>query len=466
MDEEELCCLSKLVIKLFKQKSSKKYSNIAAPLLPTECMQQIFQHIVDQGVGLYPFLLVNRYWCKNVVPFLWARPFEGLLPENRYKIMLIYLSSLNEREKSELNNSLRPFMISLPDLRPPLFNYPMFLEEFSYKNLEMAVHSCIYRWNSVTRQRDQILVLSTALCKLFLRNSEELKTFIIDKFLSHSDIPDSSIFNTVQPGLKNISNLSIDYTKPMMDNTIRLLELIPFTCTKIRCLDIKIPFFETNPDVIKAIIKIIQAQDCLLEFNLEGVRSGESKDIIQALQTQTGTLTSIKLENIHLSTSSLLSLKTCPNLQSLTILQSIIRSAGDFLIELSFDVITKETVESTTTHCPNITNLHLLNFLPQHNGLLNDLFQGLSKIKKLTLSIYHTHVNRENMIISGRELPVTLEYLKLRCVITRFARSRRTLKYLGIGGRIGWSVREMKELEMLKQKFGVNLIPWDEIDRW
>ncbi|RHZ44108.1 hypothetical protein Glove_759g9 [Diversispora epigaea] len=104
------------------------------------------------------------------------------------------------------------------------------------------------------------------------------------------------------------------------------------------------------------------------------------------------------------------------------------------------------------------------------------------------------------MVISGKELPVTLEYLKLQCgfntvqldhllrecraplriliidfmkfeyldlkVITRFAKSKRTLKYLGIGGRIGWSVREMKELEMLKQKFGVNLIPWDEIDRW
>ncbi|CAG8567412.1 18455_t:CDS:1 [Acaulospora morrowiae] len=548
--DEQLCCLSKLVIKFLKKRTPKK-RNVTVPSLPTECMQQVFQHIVDQGEGLYrlyPFLLVNRYWCKNVVPFLWARPFEDLKPENRYKIMLIYLSSLNDQEKSELNSSLKPYKITIPNLKPPLFDYPMLLEELSYKNVEMTAHSCIYKWNSEAfkqkEKEEQILVLSTALCKLFLRKSTNLRTFIIDKFLGHSDIPDCSIFVYNQPGLRNISSLSIDYTRPIMENTIRLLEAIPSICTSIRCLNIRIPFFESNPEVIQAVVEIIQSQTCLTEFSLEGVRSGESKDIINALH-QSITLTIIKLENVNITTTTLSTLSLCQNLQSLSILRcqgltveeitgagssnsnenlwnrmrfnlkilhlkssprfpaipaSIIRSAGDFLQELSLDVITTETVESITSRCPNILNLQLYNFLPQHNSLLGKLFQGLKHIKKLTISMHHRHMNRENMAISGRELPVSLEYLKLQCsfnnaqlenllrecrsplktliidfrkfeyldlkVITNFVKSKRTLKYLGIGGRIGWCAAEVKELEILKQRYGVNLIPRPDVDRW
>ncbi|RIA99564.1 hypothetical protein C1645_747130, partial [Glomus cerebriforme] len=47
------------------------------PLLPTECMQQIFKYVDDQENGLYSCLFVNKYWCKNVVPLLWVSPFQG-----------------------------------------------------------------------------------------------------------------------------------------------------------------------------------------------------------------------------------------------------------------------------------------------------------------------------------------------------------------------------------------------------
>ncbi|CAG8621982.1 19985_t:CDS:1 [Gigaspora margarita] len=548
--DEELCCLSRIIVNLFSNQT-KTFTKLRVPPLPTECMQQILQHIADQGVGsLYPCLLVNRFWCNNVIPFLWARPFEGQLPpENRYKFMLIYLASLTTQEKTTLNNYLMPYNISIPDLDRPLYNYPMFLEEFSYKNVETAVYSCICRWNTeefVARNReDQILVLASTLCQLFMRNSTSLKTFIIDKFLNHSDLPDCFIFNSGQPGLRNISNLSIDCTKPMMENTIRLLELIPSLCKKIRCLEVKILFFENNTDIIQAIIKIIRAQESLTEFNLDGVRSGESSDIIQALQCQSLTITTIKFENVDFTADSLRSLAVCRQLRNLSLLYyrgltmegsstsssgegrgtgsiwsqikfdlrklrlknsmksplisaALIRAAGENLTYLSYDVITRETIEATTLYCPNITELELLDYLPHHNSLVYLLFRGLHQIKRLTISVYHNNSNRY-MIISGRELPTTLEYLKLQCgltsiqledllkdcmaplkvlildfikfehsdlkVITKFVKARRTLRYLGISGRIAWNVRETNELEALKKR-GVILIPWYEIEKW
>ncbi|CAG8746103.1 9108_t:CDS:1, partial [Acaulospora colombiana] len=105
-----------------------------------------------------------------------------------------------------------------------------------------------------------------------------------------------------------------------MENTIRLLESIPSVCRGIRCLNIKIPFFENNPEVTQAIVELIRTQTYLTEFSLEGIRSGESRDMIGALH-QSIALTSIRLENVNVTNTTLLNLSLCQNLQSLAILR-------------------------------------------------------------------------------------------------------------------------------------------------
>ncbi|RHZ80232.1 hypothetical protein Glove_138g56 [Diversispora epigaea] len=565
-NNKKYCPLVKFVIKMFNPLIiKKKPCNLIIPILPTECMQQIFQNIVDQGEALYPFLLVNRYWCKNVVPFLWSRPFENLLPENRFKIMCIYLSSLDEQEQLILSSALKHYDIKLPKIQKPLFNYPILLKEFSFKNLEMIVHSFVYRWScdhcSIKDLDEQMNIITSSLCKLFLKNSTSLRSFKLDKFLTHCDIPECNNifdynfnnFNNIYynfPDLSNISKLEIDYTTtPIMKNSIQILNIISKLCKRIRILDIKIPpFTDKIPEITKGIIKIIRSQECLREFNLEGVDSEESKEIILALRTQATTLNIVKFENINLTTSSLLSLTHCTNLEILSMLNcrgltiddndystsdksnniwnlikfnlkklhitnspkypmipaQIIRASGeDSLQDLTFDVITHETINSIIQNCPNITNLTLLNYQPrQHNPLLNSLFLNLIHITHLTLQINHKNMSYENMIISGKNLPPNLEYLKLKCgftsvqldgllndcgenaklkvliidfmkvlymdlkVIMKFVKCRRTLKYLGINGRVGWGGKEMKELEVLKEKFGVHVIPWYEVDKW
>ncbi|CAJ0903877.1 4312_t:CDS:1 [Entrophospora sp. SA101] len=46
---------------------------------------------------LFSCILVNRYWCRNVLPILWSKPFRFLhkpLPG----LIQVYVSCLNEKE--------------------------------------------------------------------------------------------------------------------------------------------------------------------------------------------------------------------------------------------------------------------------------------------------------------------------------------------------------------------------------
>ncbi|CAG8688355.1 5270_t:CDS:1, partial [Cetraspora pellucida] len=113
------------------------------PILPTECMKEIFQYVKKNNESLYPSLLVNRHWCKNAVPLLWACPFEKLNFDSIYKITSVYMSLLEEHEKNHLKMLIttnlydQKSILKLIPNRTPLFSYSMMLEEFSLKSLEI-----------------------------------------------------------------------------------------------------------------------------------------------------------------------------------------------------------------------------------------------------------------------------------------------------------------------------------------
>ncbi|CAG8480397.1 9916_t:CDS:2 [Gigaspora margarita] len=512
--------LMKFMINLFAPIQLKK--PLVVPTLPAECMYQIFQNLVDQGEALHPYLLINRYWCRNVIPFLWARPFDdNLTPENMHKIILIYFSSLDDTEKSELGDFLiqnsydTELITELFQQGKPLFNYPMMLQELSIKNLE------------------------------------------VDNYPDHDDIPELSSYLKIPQnfGLSNISKLEIDYsTQPMLKNTINLLKMIPKLCKRIQILSIKLPRFENNSDAIEAIVSIIMTQDRLKEFSLEGVENvKDSQSIFQALQSQVRSLTSVEIDRVEITTLSLYALAKCTNLENLkisncgglriqditntvtttpstidemwnkikfenlkklhleklsknTIISSlIIQTIGkSSLRELTMDVITQDTINSIIAICPDITHLTLLNYQPSlHDHLLSSLFQSLQNVTHLTIQIPISISVSESSIISGKSLPPSLTYLKLQCGyqkiqldgllsdccktklkvlivdvvkilymdmkgITSFIKGRAgsSVKYLGIGGDVKYNCKVIKELEELKEKCGVCVIPWYEIGKW
>ncbi|RHZ45250.1 hypothetical protein Glove_682g17 [Diversispora epigaea] len=44
--------------------------------LPIECWQEILKNLENDKKSLHSFLLVNRTWCKIIVPILWNNPFQ------------------------------------------------------------------------------------------------------------------------------------------------------------------------------------------------------------------------------------------------------------------------------------------------------------------------------------------------------------------------------------------------------
>ncbi|PKY42827.1 hypothetical protein RhiirA4_456705 [Rhizophagus irregularis] len=511
-----------------------KRSDIPAPYLPTECMLEIFKHVQAQDSGLYSCLLVNRYWCKNIVPLLWSRPFEALSTENRYKLIHTYLACLDREDYLNLSSSLQSYNIKIIEIRQPLFNYSMYLEEFSYKQLEIAVHSTIHIWCNKTfinnHKQDQILLIATTLCKLFMRRSISLKSFIIDKYFSHSDIPQISTF-IEQPGLSHLTRFKIDYCKPMTTNTIKLLENLPYLCSNIRCLDIKFPIFEHNH---KAISRIISTQKCLNEFNLSGVRIG-SERILFSLQSRHETLNIIRLENVYITEACFNALALCKNLKDLSLwycrglnientsvlLKSkfslkklrlgfspicsdvaglILQVGGISLKELEIDLINSIIVETILDCCPNVKEIKLANYFPHDNNyLFYQLFFGLS-LENLEIFINSKNLDYEDMKLTGQDLPPSLKYLKLSCgftidqfkelfktcnapletiiidyvdlnydhikVITKFIREKKTVKTLGIVGMDDMTSQGIKELKMLKKRYGIFIIPSYELNQW
>src|SRR5207253_1027954 len=72
------------------------------PTLPPEIIDHILKHIKDQNT-LFSCLLVNRLWCRKVVPVLWAKPKPLLYKEKASRSLIeTYISCFNEEEKSIL----------------------------------------------------------------------------------------------------------------------------------------------------------------------------------------------------------------------------------------------------------------------------------------------------------------------------------------------------------------------------
>ncbi|RIB18121.1 hypothetical protein C2G38_2185509 [Gigaspora rosea] len=86
--------------------------------LPNECLFEIFTYLKNED--LFSSLLVNRKWCRIVVPILWSK----LNTFKSRKLIKICLLSLNAEETKQL----LPFKIMLPNGPKPLFEYTSFIK--------------------------------------------------------------------------------------------------------------------------------------------------------------------------------------------------------------------------------------------------------------------------------------------------------------------------------------------------
>ncbi|CAG8619769.1 5201_t:CDS:2, partial [Ambispora leptoticha] len=110
--------------------------------LPYLVLVEIFSEIEENSPNRYQTLfscsLVNRYWCRHALPFLWRRPFN-CRPENYAKLISIYLQFIDPDDLTLLDLD-----ITLPSSSPSslLLHYPTFIKHIDFCHFFDAVQ----RW--------------------------------------------------------------------------------------------------------------------------------------------------------------------------------------------------------------------------------------------------------------------------------------------------------------------------------
>ncbi|KAF0494465.1 E3 ubiquitin-protein ligase RAD18 [Gigaspora margarita] len=132
------------------------------PFLIPEVLREILLHIANpcelsgtysiEGLrALYPFIFVNRQWCRIAIPILWSQPFLFGKEFDYIPIISMYLKCLENQDiKSLLDQGID---ISLMtdynqmqlgvENKKPMFNYPGFLRVLYYEQMINAIgHWC------------------------------------------------------------------------------------------------------------------------------------------------------------------------------------------------------------------------------------------------------------------------------------------------------------------------------------
>ncbi|CAI2169920.1 4423_t:CDS:1 [Funneliformis geosporum] len=304
-------------------------------------MQQIFDCIRDQGEGIYSALLVNRYWCRNIIPILWEQPFQRFSkvyhsqptkylkdrslrlhqPSNN-KLLYTLFSCLPEQDNQTLAFKLSQYRVKIPKSQQTLFNYAYFLQEFSYKDLELIIISSLQRWYTNSLLHDsfypQIHLISTALCKLFLQRSN-LQSLYFEKNFAKLDIPNFTEIDNKRPALSQLSHFSFTYSEPITTNILNLLKIISNFCNHITSLEFNLKSADYNIDIRVAIVNIIKSQYKITHFSIENISSDVAEPIIFSLKSNSFNLLSLRLSHVQLTESCVDLISQFNNLNSLTI---------------------------------------------------------------------------------------------------------------------------------------------------
>src|SRR5688572_6175357 len=93
----------------------------------------ILKEVQNENNSLYPSLLVNKTWCKIIIPILWKDPWKCLIKkkeESRFNVIISHLSN-------EAKERLKILNINLPSMQQkPLFDYISFCRYLDLYKLE------------------------------------------------------------------------------------------------------------------------------------------------------------------------------------------------------------------------------------------------------------------------------------------------------------------------------------------
>ncbi|RIA92747.1 hypothetical protein C1645_764178 [Glomus cerebriforme] len=367
-------------------------------VLTNDIIYEILKLLKDTEIyenSLYSCLYINRRWCRLTVPFLWKITFQK---ETKSEIFITtYISCLNRRYRDWLDDDGCSMLHSKGLLNlPTLFEYETFLKEISFKSLNKAVNhwfDCVYD-SDVQKKVSFTRRLEFHLLKMFAEQS------ILESIAIELEI--ENCWNIFKLRISNIKSLSLSFP-PMKDNEF-LNKVKKFLCdlkNTFQQLD-EVCFFvdesSDNNDLIyqssREIISFVQSQKNLKGFNLIGGEDKflSAKEIISStLKFHAGSLMHLNIDNVTFNGMPFNYFEKCPNLESLgmgfcmglvitdpdskfknlkklelslnkfspQITASILKKAGEYLIELDIDDVRNEITDVLVTYCSKIEILSI-----------------------------------------------------------------------------------------------------------
>src|ERR1044071_8582817 len=92
----------------------------------------IAQNLRSDIKTLYSLALVNRFWCRIVIPLLWEDPFSIKIHKASSRFLDTYFLFLNDNDKEKLK-----FYEYGSNSYKPLFNYPSLIKTISFYRIEL-----------------------------------------------------------------------------------------------------------------------------------------------------------------------------------------------------------------------------------------------------------------------------------------------------------------------------------------
>src|SRR2546423_284272 len=109
--------------------------------LLTEILQQIFRELLKDSRDGFSALMVNRKWCKIIIPIMWENPYLIAHRFNHYKVIRTLLSTLDNDSRSLLIDNGIDLSSSPPGA---VFDYAFFVRDITYDYIYKGVKNYIF----------------------------------------------------------------------------------------------------------------------------------------------------------------------------------------------------------------------------------------------------------------------------------------------------------------------------------
>ncbi|KAF0541991.1 f-box domain-containing protein [Gigaspora margarita] len=151
--------------------------------LPNECYYEIFNNLCHDYKNLFSCALVNRQWCRIIIPILWRKPNLKDI-----RVIRIFLLTLNENELAPLI----PFKINFPNHPKPLFEYTNYITSINNSLHDGVMNWLVYEGFKMHAAPD----VESSLIAMILRTSENLKSLIINEIICNQLVFENLYENT------------------------------------------------------------------------------------------------------------------------------------------------------------------------------------------------------------------------------------------------------------------------------